>query len=46
MRMLLTLPSLLDVKANEKVFAQRLDTENMVIYKVEETVVTAISEKI
>jgi len=35
----------LDVKATEKVFAQRLDTENMVIYKLDESIVAQISDK-
>lgn len=35
----------LDVKTDEKVFAQRLDAENMVIYKVDGAIVTAISNK-
>jgi hypothetical protein len=35
----------LDVKATEKVFAQRLDGENIVVYKVDGSIVTQISDK-
>jgi hypothetical protein len=35
----------LDVKGNEKVFSQPLDTENQVIYKVNENIATAIADK-
>jgi hypothetical protein len=35
----------LDVKANEKVFSQPLDTENQVIYKVDEGITAIIADK-
>ncbi|TWR31139.1 DUF3822 family protein [Mucilaginibacter pallidiroseus] len=34
---------LLDVRDNEKVFAQELDAENMIIYKVDKALITAIT---
>ncbi len=35
----------LDVKENEKVFSQSLDTENQVIYKVAEDIAASVTEK-